>query len=809
VGSIFTLFLGALLITPQEAGGAYICSAEDSNWNMEIQFSSEGKIRRLDITTNQFIDSDYMESFLNNRLFQVRLNNSDDLFIEYYLDKDYLLDWYDCSISAENNSFQFLLEDGLRHLENSNYEKVNEIIISLEQRLENGLSNQLILEASRHLSSDFRNLLDEGLEQEVIQIYRRYSSSNYRFDMSFSEAEFLSAIRIVLDEEIDGLKEDKFNFNLISTFTILDTLTAYTNSDLVLHYAKGVIDAYLHHGMDLEAIEFLTDTLPYYIIDSKLNNDYNQIYSESFSYYTDSIFQLIESTKSLIDEAQNIGELVEVSSFIRFNVYDRVNQLPRSEFSLESRVRINDLLNPFYDVYLEYLNEIVDASPIYVPYDFVYLMVEYEMDSLASNFIEDTLNHFANTRNTLSFYAFLNETAIKYYPDTVPAYVDRFIKDSIDTIIEEDDDIYAALYFIDDQAELIGDTAYSFIDYYTNEMINKLVLIKDWESLVNFSNDFLSEFFPEAVQEVIAQIPQNEIPTILLNGNDTIYIYKDSVYEELGIEITSGPIAQKVTLGTVNTSISGEYLITYYAISDIGVKSLNLTRKVIVLDYSARDFLFSGSSLLQGVDSDLTDLVIPSYYNEYSFKIDINEIKAYAFWSSKNLYGTRIAGGRYFPGFNEDYYYYTQGDGIFTSSIYRNIEGEFFTRTINDPWSGKTFTRNIFSFEYPEINDPFDFRDISADDGARISLLDSLEWFSPYSIRSLILSNGLNKIGEYAFSGNQLEILTIPASVNEIGLNAFAGNPLKEVNFNGVEYISREILRSYGIKDSVKVNFNN
>ena len=77
----------------------------------------------------------------------------------------------------------------------------------------------------------------------------------------------------------------------------------------------------------------------------------------------------------------------------------------------------------------------------------------------------------------------------------------------------------------------------------------------------------------------------------------------------------------------------------------------------------------------------------------------------------------------------------------------------------------------------------------------------------PIGITSVMLPEGLEQIGDGAFSGNKLKTVTIPKTVTTIYWEAFAGNELQTVIFEGDKnniYIGCGTFN--GDKHSIEVN---
>ena len=79
--------------------------------------------------------------------------------------------------------------------------------------------------------------------------------------------------------------------------------------------------------------------------------------------------------------------------------------------------------------------------------------------------------------------------------------------------------------------------------------------------------------------------------------------------------------------------------------------------------------------------------------------------------------------------------------------------------------------------------------------------------FKPIGITSVILPEGLEYIGWYAFDGNNLKTVTIPSTIIKIGYAAFADNQLQSVIFKGDKSkIEIGCAAFYGEKHSDSVN---
>ena len=90
---------------------------------------------------------------------------------------------------------------------------------------------------------------------------------------------------------------------------------------------------------------------------------------------------------------------------------------------------------------------------------------------------------------------------------------------------------------------------------------------------------------------IINVILNNTSPSITLNGSNLTILALNSTYTELGVTVTYN-ITENIIptiLGTVNTSLSGKYLLTYSATDLSGNTSNTLNRTVYVLNTSVYD----------------------------------------------------------------------------------------------------------------------------------------------------------------------------------------------------------------------------
>ena len=93
---------------------------------------------------------------------------------------------------------------------------------------------------------------------------------------------------------------------------------------------------------------------------------------------------------------------------------------------------------------------------------------------------------------------------------------------------------------------------------------------------------------PSSLVRNVTVVDDNTPPTILLNGNNNTQITQDGTYTEQGATCTDdfdGDITSTITItGTVDTSTSGEHIITYTCTDVSGNGPVTITRTVTVLD---------------------------------------------------------------------------------------------------------------------------------------------------------------------------------------------------------------------------------
>jgi hypothetical protein len=96
-------------------------------------------------------------------------------------------------------------------------------------------------------------------------------------------------------------------------------------------------------------------------------------------------------------------------------------------------------------------------------------------------------------------------------------------------------------------------------------------------------------------------------PVITLIGDNPMMINQDSTYQELGAIIEDNVDRDLIGLinGTVDTSVVGEYLISYSVVDVEGNKAIVVTRKVIVIDITPPVVSLNGSASID-IDQDST-----------------------------------------------------------------------------------------------------------------------------------------------------------------------------------------------------------
>ncbi len=163
-----------------------------------------------------------------------------------------------------------------------------------------------------------------------------------------------------------------------------------------------------------------------------------------------------------------------------------------------------------------------------------------------------------------------------------------------------------------------------------------------------------------------------------------------------------------------------------------------------------------------------------------------------------------------------------QNESYFTNSL-NNILVEKDSKKLIKATINPTITSDVeeigeYSFAF---NDRNTFRSINIP--ASVKRIDDKAFYSCNNLVNVTLNEGLEYIGDYAFSGTHIENITIPNSVTYIGVNAFSsgGEPTPNLNYtidNGVKYLGSSVnpylvlvtasdatITSYTVKDGCKI----
>ncbi|WOV93073.1 MAG: DUF5011 domain-containing protein [Candidatus Nitrosoabyssus spongiisocia] len=112
---------------------------------------------------------------------------------------------------------------------------------------------------------------------------------------------------------------------------------------------------------------------------------------------------------------------------------------------------------------------------------------------------------------------------------------------------------------------------------------------------------------------VIISVPDTTPPVITLNGNNVVYVELDSSYSEQNATTDDG---SPVTIGgdTVNSSLKGNYTVTYDSVDSAGNNATQVNRTIVVRDTTPPVITLNGASTIT--------LSINSTYNEQNATTD-------------------------------------------------------------------------------------------------------------------------------------------------------------------------------------------
>ena len=148
----------------------------------------------------------------------------------------------------------------------------------------------------------------------------------------------------------------------------------------------------------------------------------------------------------------------------------------------------------------------------------------------------------------------------------------------------------------------------------------------------NFENDACDDYLVGEVEDYVLNIidRDNEIPIITLNENEVVEVEIGSVYNELGataIDNVDGDITGEIVIvENVNTSVIGNYQITYNVVDSSGNNAVEVIRTVRVVDTEIPVITLNGNEVeeishgeayhelgaiaIDNVDGDLTGEIV-------------------------------------------------------------------------------------------------------------------------------------------------------------------------------------------------------
>jgi hypothetical protein len=254
------------------------------------------------------------------------------------------------------------------------------------------------------------------------------------------------------------------------------------------------------------------------------------------------------------------------------------------------------------------------------------------------------------------------------------------------------------------------------------------------------------------------------IPVITLNGDATINLEVGTTYNDLGAvarDYLNSEI-QVVVTGTVNTSVIGDYTITYNATDSNNLRAAARTRVISVKDTQSPVITLNGNDNISiQVGQAFTDAgaTVSDNYNNNLTAVVTGSVNA-------NIVGTYTLT-------------YNATDSSGNKAITR-------TRTINVTASSNSNSTVNTAFSFDKTNGTIDGYDASfgtnvvipsSIDGVAVNTI-GYQAFRNKGLTSVTIPNTVTTIRGEAFYTNNLSSVTIPNSVTIISSYAFAYNQI-------------------------------
>ena len=172
------------------------------------------------------------------------------------------------------------------------------------------------------------------------------------------------------------------------------------------------------------------------------------------------------------------------------------------------------------------------------------------------------------------------------------------------------------------------DEGYIAYDNYDGDITNKVV-VNDLPDGIHYIAVDSSNNKTEVIRK--RTYSDNEVPSINLIGNNTVYVEKNTLYEEPGYKAydnCDGDITNRVVVsGSINTEKEGDYIITY-TVSDSLNNTVSVERKIKVYSFDTKDkdeYAEALTNYLKQKDYHVS-VIYYNLDNDYTYKYNENEM---------------------------------------------------------------------------------------------------------------------------------------------------------------------------------------
>jgi hypothetical protein len=215
-----------------------------------------------------------------------------------------------------------------------------------------------------------------------------------------------------------------------------------------------------------------------------------------------------------------------------------------------------------------------------------------------------------------------------------------------------------------------------------------------------------------STKQVILNVLDTKRPSIELLGVDTVIVLKDNSYTEAGVLVNDNydQELEVITIGEVDGSVTGEYILEYYTVDSSNNRSISIYRTVVVAEQT--DVLaLSGSATSETIDFDINILNEALFDKITSIQLEQNGTVIKTLSNFTNLsftgltenthYDVVVTYSYFISGSNETFYgeltygftttslYELDQDGLYTSkddvalylTLYNELPSNFMTKS--------------------------------------------------------------------------------------------------------------------------------